>query len=224
MILKVQSAAKNIFFLLILAISILAFRFSVIEPYRVPTGSMIPTLMIGDYIFVNKIAYGLRIPFTSFFPLSQSSPKLGDVIVFKFPVDGETNYVKRVVGIPGDTISITSDSIMRNGKIVATKNYNGMSKEKGFDYFVESFASKSYVVRYDPDMAYRSDLKELVLDDESFFVLGDNRDYSYDSRFWGTVKRSKILGRVELIWFSSNYSKDKKEYIIAKDRLFKKVN
>lgn len=221
---KVQSAVRNLLYLFLLVVSILAFRFSVVEPYRVPTGSMIPTLMIGDYIFVNKLAYGLRLPFTAYFPFSQSNPKLGDVIVFKFPVDGETNYVKRIVGIPGDTISITADSILRNGKKIVTKNYSGDKKDEGYNYFTESFLNKSYVVRYDPDMPYRADVKELKLDEESFFVLGDNRDYSYDSRFWGTVKRSKILGRVEMVWFSASYSEQEKEYVIAKDRLLERVN
>ncbi len=219
---KAKSAIKSITFLFFLVISILAFRFSVVEPYRVPTGSMIPTLMIGDYIFVNKMAYGFRFPFTTFCPFGRSIPKRGDVVVFKFPLDNQINYVKRIIGVPGDKIAITGESVIRNGKVVTTAPYTGKYSEEGYHYRSEGL--RNYSVRYDPDMPYRTDFQEITLKENTYFVLGDNRDYSYDSRFWGTVKRDNILGRVELIWFSAKYSEEQKEYQIAEDRLFEKVN
>lgn len=147
-----------------------AFRWSFADQYRVPTGSMIPTIQIGDHIFTNKMAYSFVLPFTKLHLVKTGEPKVGDIIVFEFPEKRSTNMVKRVVAVPGDQIEIRDQAVYVNGV-----------EEK--------------------DSIIASADQKLTVPAENYFVMGDNRLNSYDSRFWGFVPRENILGKAErVLW------------------------
>lgn len=159
----------------------------IIQAFRIPSGSMIPTLRIGDQILVSKLSYGLKNPFHDRYLFRTGSPKRGDVVVFKYPKDESKDFIKRVVGIPGDHIVIRKKQIFVNGVL----------------------QKEPYIQILDPttDQSPRDNF-ETTVPPHSYFVMGDNRDDSYDSRFWGFVKSRKIVGRAILIYWS--WSKDRK--------------
>ena len=159
----------------------------IIQAFRIPSGSMIPTLRIGDQILVSKLSYGLKNPFHDRYLFRTGSPKRGDVVVFKYPKDESKDFIKRVVGIPGDHIVIRKKQIFVNGVL----------------------QKEPYIQILDPttDQSPRDNF-ETKVPPHSYFVMGDNRDDSYDSRFWGFVKSRKIVGRAILIYWS--WSKDRK--------------
>jgi signal peptidase I len=159
----------------------------IIQAFRIPSGSMIPTLRIGDQILVSKLSYGLKSPFHDRYLFRTGSPKRGDVVVFKYPKDESKDFIKRVVGIPGDHIIIRKKQIFVNGVL----------------------QKEPYIQILDPstDQSPRDNF-ETTVPLHSYFVMGDNRDDSYDSRFWGFVKSRKIVGRAILIYWS--WSKDRK--------------
>ncbi len=209
----------SIFVIIIICITII--KSSFIEPYRIPTGSMLPTLMIGDLIFVNKMSYGFKIPFSDItygdmnhdpkYLFGQSNPKRGDVIVFKFPRDPSINYIKRVIAIPGDTVEIVEKVLYINGLEVSREHVNSRNfmndmdeqyKDYDLRFFRERLALRKHYIQLDNDNYFKVNSKKITIPDDQFFVMGDNRDYSYDSRFWGLVPRKNIKGRAFLIWFS----------------------
>ena len=215
---KIKKEAKSIFWILLL---VLVFRSSFFEPFRIPSGSMIPTLMIGDFILVNKFAYGFKIPFTDInlfgfdsnpvYVGGESDPKRGDVIVFKYPKDKSFNYIKRVIGLPGDKIEIRNKVVYVNGQeIKATemdgKKYLDDMDDKFLGYNLRFFQTKtgeaSHTIQHDTDQYYKVDYDSRVVPKGHFFVMGDNRDFSYDSRFWGFVPRQNIKGEAMFVWFS----------------------
>jgi len=159
----------------------------IIQAFRIPSGSMIPTLLIGDQILVSKLSYGLKSPFHDRYLFRTGSPKRGDVVVFKYPKDESKDFIKRVVGIPGDHIVIRKKQIFINGVLM----------------------KEPFIQILDPttDQSPRDNF-ETTVPPHSYFVMGDNRDDSYDSRFWGFVKGRKIVGRAVLIYWS--WSKDRK--------------
>jgi signal peptidase I len=215
---KLKKEAKSIFWILLL---VLTFRSTFFEPFRIPSGSMIPTLMVGDFILVNKFAYGFKIPFTDInlfgfdsnpkYLFGKSDPKRGDVVVFKYPKDRSTNYIKRVIGLPGDTIQIRNKIVYINGEAIATTELDG---KKFFDdmdekyklYNLKFFEVKNgeakHTIQFDSDNYFKVDYDERVVPKGHFFVMGDNRDFSYDSRFWGFVPREVIKGEAMFVWFS----------------------
>lgn len=156
---------------LVSIIILLAFRWSFADQYRVPSESMMPTIHIGDHIFTNKMAYSFVIPFTKIHLAKTGEPKVGDIIVFEFPEKRSTNMVKRVVAVPGDEIEIRDQVVYVNGV-----------KEK--DSLISTSVNQKFRVPA-----------------ENYFVMGDNRLNSYDSRFWGFVPRQNILGRAQrVLW------------------------
>ena len=132
-----------------------AFRWSFADHYRVPTGSMLPTIQLGDYIFTNKLAYDFKVPFTEYSLLRTGEPQRGEVIVFLFPQDVSINFVKRVVGVPGDSVMVNNT--------------------------------------------------EVTVPKDMYYVMGDNRDNSYDSRYWGFVPRKNIKGRAALVLWNVSF-------------------
>lgn len=144
------------------------------RPFKIPNGSMAPSLLIGDHIMVNQLAY------------QNLAPARGDVVVFKFPEDESRTFVKRIIGIPGDTIEIRDKIVRVNGQAL---------REEDYAQYVDSNIIEEAV---NP----RDNLGRLKIPEQSFFVLGDNRDMSLDSRFWGFVKREKIIGKVTFIYWS----------------------
>ena len=207
-----------------IAIVIVMFlRSSIIEPYKIPSGSMIPTLFIGDHIFVNKFAYGFKVPFTEFFldkPLFLSAEKLparGDVIVFKFPKDPTINYIKRVVGLPGDRIQIRDKVLYVNGEEIKTTKFSetrpeeGKKLEEGLEsdddrrtltLFEEDLVGVKHPVLYNMTTLMNSDYQERTVPAGMLLCLGDNRDKSSDSRFWGFVPVENIKGKAMFVWLN----------------------
>ncbi len=163
---------------LVLALIIRTF---VVQAFKIPSGSMLETLQIGDHLLVNKFIYGLKIPFTDTILVDIDKPKHGDVIVFEFPEDPTKDFIKRVVGLPGDKIEIKNKDVYRNGEKLV----------------------EPYVQHTDPNTVMRRDnMAEVTVPEDKYFVMGDNRDESYDSRFWGFVDRNKIKGKALIIYWS----------------------
>lgn len=202
---------------LVIAIVIVMFlRSSIIEPYKIPSGSMIPTLFIGDHIFVNKFAYGFKVPFTDFFekPLFVTEEKLpsrGDVIVFKFPKDPTINYIKRVVGLPGDKIQIRDKVLYINGQEIKTEKLQDPKLEEGIEndddrrvltLYTEDLMGVKHPVLYNMTTLMNSDYGEVTVPTGKLLCLGDNRDKSSDSRFWGFVPVENIKGKAMFVWLN----------------------
>ena len=178
-----------------------------VEPFRIPSGSMLPTLQVGDFILVNKYQYGIRLPVVNMKLIEVGSPDYGDVMVFRFPHDENVNFIKRVVGLPGDSVEYRDKTISINGQeiaqdVVGEYWINPESNRKiQTQLFSESFGSEEqHKILIDEKRGART----LVFNvpEDTFFVLGDNRDYSNDSRFWGFVPEANLIGRAFFIWFS----------------------
>lgn len=201
----------------LIILAILVFRSIIVEPYRIPSGSMIPTLMIGDFILVNKFAYGFKVPFSDTFGdpvylFGKSSPRRGEIIVFKFPSDPNINYIKRVLAVPGDSIEIRDKIIYINDKALPMEEISGedffvMMDEKlkstNWKFFKTQSGEHQHVVQVCPDNYFKTDFERILVPPGQYFVIGDNRDYSYDSRFWGFVPEKNIKGRAFFVWFSA---------------------
>jgi signal peptidase I len=206
--------------LIIAVLAILWIRHSVVEPYKIPTGSMIPTLKIGDHIFVNKLAYGLRLPFLGEV-WSWGNPSRGEVFIFTPPINPDVVFVKRVIGLPGDTIRIDDDKLYINDKFIdrvpepfyPAMEAMGDEKEKYDEadsqlYIEDLLGTKHYVLLYkDRDYQSLNRTMEITIPENCYFAMGDNRDHSQDSRFWGCVKRDAVKGRALFIWLSLNNEK-----------------
>ncbi|HIJ59277.1 MAG TPA: signal peptidase I [Nitrospirae bacterium] len=179
---KLWEYTKAIATALILALIIRAF---VIQAFKIPSGSMLNTLLIGDHILVNKFIYGTVIPFTDQRILSFKKPERGDIIVFKYPEDPDRDFIKRVIAIEGDIIYGKNGDVFINGKKL----------------------HESYVQHTDPShksnpIEPRDDFGPFLVPKDKYFVMGDNRDQSYDSRFWGYVDMKMIRGKSFIIYWS----------------------
>lgn len=159
-------------------------RTFVVQAFKIPSGSMEPTLLVGDHILVNKFIYGIKIPFVRSTLVPIGEPDRGDVIVFIYPVDKSKDFIKRVIGLPGDTIRIEGKRIIINGKVYEDKH--------GFYTPSGGGADPERTQGYGP----------ITVPPDSYFVLGDNRDQSYDSRFWGFVPEESIKGKAFIIYWS----------------------
>lgn len=216
-----QAKIKEAKSLFILLIAVLAFRSTCFEPFRIPSGSMIPTLMIGDFILVNKMAYGFKLPFSDLaigsinwdpiYLFGRSTPERGDVIVFKYPQDPATNYIKRLIGLPGDEIEIRNKIIYVNGVEIKTKkiaagplmaDMDDKFRAYNLDFYDASTGDHQHIIQFDADNLYQNDFGPKVVPEGHYFVMGDNRDFSADSRSWGFVPEQNVKGKALLVWFS----------------------
>ena len=195
--------AKSFFPILILVLGLRSFLY---EPFRIPSGSLEPTLLIGDYIVVNKYKYGFRLPVIHWKILGLSEPKNGDIMVFRWPPDEHIDYIKRVIGVPGDHIQYNNKKLRING-IEAKQvfvGYETVIDENGGARKVEKRAEAINGVPHNiyihPGQA--SPDIDLVVPPSQYFVMGDNRDDSSDSRFWGFVPEANIVGRADAVWMS----------------------
>lgn len=192
---------------------VLLFRSFLFEPFKIPSGSMIPTLLIGDFILVNKYVYGLRLPVLNTKFLSVSEPERGDVIVFRYPVDTSVSFIKRLVGMPGDTVSYRDKRLYVNGEPV---NLEELGRYTSQD--VKCATPRGDAVRYAENIGDVS--HEVLLHQSSgsrdgqwevpeghYFVMGDNRDRSNDSREWGFVPEENLMGRAVGIWLNFDMNK-----------------
>lgn len=180
---------------------VMGFRWAFIEPFVIPSGSMVPNLLINDHILVNKSAYGLRVPFVDRWLIQWKQPQRGDIVVFKYPENPEIHYIKRLIGLPGDEVSIRDGRIEINGEKFSHTPYESSANEKGFSYFTENNGRMTYVVRFlYPES--NGEAQIFKIPEGSYFFMGDNRDQSSDSRFWGPVAGHFVVGRAWLIWLS----------------------
>ncbi|OPY11101.1 MAG: Signal peptidase I P [Syntrophus sp. PtaU1.Bin005] len=179
---KFREYAEAIVIALIIAFFIRTF---VIQAYKIPSGSMKPTLLVGDHILVNKFLYGIKVPHfrNTIFPINE--PQRGDVVVFIYPEDRSKDFIKRVIAVSGDTVEIRNKKIYLNGKLY----------KDGKGVYVDSFILPG-------SLQPRDNFGPVTVPPSSLFVMGDNRDQSYDSRFWGFVDLKDVLGKAIVIYWS----------------------
>ena len=190
---------------------VLVFRGFIFEPFRVPSNSMMPTLLTGDFILVNKFDYGLRLPILNSKIIDFSKPDKGDVIVFRYPNYEHSagysgvDFIKRVVALPGDTISYEKDQLTVNGETVDYRKigaYQGVDSGKamsGYRHVRELIDHADHDILLHP-LGHSRELSKTTVPEGHYFVMGDNRSHSSDSRFWGYVPEDYILGRAIGIW------------------------
>jgi signal peptidase I len=195
---------------LIAAVVALVIRQFVVEAFKIPSGSMIPTLTIGDHLLVNKFVYGPRIPFTDSRIFTWKEPKRGDIIVFKYPENETKNFIKRVVGLPGDKIEIKDGKLFINDQRVPVTDlgvYGGEDQGTASPYYPKPRLLEERLGTVQHKILYLHDQSgynfgPILVPKDSVFVMGDNRDNSQDSRVWGFVHENKILGRALIIYWS----------------------
>ncbi|WP_133128012.1 signal peptidase I [Legionella nagasakiensis] len=184
---------------------VLLLRSFLVEPFRIPSGSLEPTLLVGDFVAVNKFAYGLRLPVVEKKVIPIASPKRGEVAVFRWPPDPSYDYIKRVIGVPGDKIAYHNKVLTINGKEM---------KQTFIEYTTDESSGKA-VAKYrenlngvEHDIYVRPDVAsvdfEIEVPEGQYFMMGDNRDDSADSRFWGFVSDEYLRGKAFLVWLSWN--------------------
>lgn len=185
---------------------VLILRSFIVEPFRIPSASMMPTLLIGDFILVNKFDYGIRLPVLNTKIIDMDEPKRGDIAVFRYPRNPDTPYIKRIIGLPGDTVGYKDKQLYINGQLVE-QSTQGRYRTEG-----KGSQMNGSILRVEnlPGLAHRILIDktssgfdvELVVPDNQFFVMGDNRDHSSDSRFWGPVPEDNLIGRAFFIWMN----------------------
>ncbi len=186
--LKTKSKIREFIEAILTAVIIAAFIISfVIQAFKIPSGSMIPTLLVGDHLFVNKFIYGVKIPYFRTTIIPVSDPKRGDVVVFIYPQDRSKDFIKRVIGVAGDKIE------MRNKKLFI----NGRPSADPFGVYDDS---EIYPASVQP----RDNFGPVTVPKNSLFVMGDNRDHSLDSRFWGFVDLKDVQGKAFILYWSWN--------------------
>jgi signal peptidase I len=192
------------FFPVILVVFLL--RSFVVEPFRIPSASMRPTLIEGDFILVSKFTYGLRLPILNIKVADIGAPSRGDVMVFRYPHDTSMNYIKRVVGLPGDHIVYENKQIFVNGQPVAQTPDNDYTFEDAGRRTIETSMLAEQLGKHRHDIlvdARRAQQRmEFDVPKGEYFVMGDNRDYSNDSRYWGYVPDRLVVGKAFVVWFS----------------------
>ena len=208
--------------LLIFSLILFSIRSSLADWNDVPTGSMKPTIIEGDRVFVNKLAYDLKVPFTTRHIAEWSNPQRGDIVVFFSPHDGK-RLVKRVIGLPGDTVELRNNALVLNGQPV---HYQPIDEEllgkiapadrEGRVFATEQLPGQTHVVAGKPSVSALRSFAPLRVSEGNYFMMGDNRDDSFDSRYWGTVERKQILGRATAVVMSL----DKKNYWLPRWQRF----
>ncbi len=187
-------------------LAVLVLRSFVVEPFRIPSGSMMPTLLVGDFILVNKFAYGFRLPVLNTKVIDVGEPERGDVVVFRYPEDPSVDYIKRVIGLPGDRIGYYNKQVFINGvpaKQTGWKTYIGEgagSSMTGAKLRTEQLGDVKHDILIDPSLGTVEG--EFIVPAGKYFMMGDNRDNSNDSRYWGYVPEENLVGKAFLIWMS----------------------
>ncbi|MDR2902868.1 MAG: signal peptidase I [Lactobacillales bacterium] len=208
---------SNLIGILLAVLAALLLRSVLIEPYNIPSSSMVPTLLIGDYLFISKYPYGyskhsfpFSIPIIPNGRIFEGRPESGDVVIFKVPTDNKTDYIKRVIGLPGDTIQMKAGRLYINNIIVEREE---LSKEEfvtesglnRYTKYMETLpGGKKHLIYEISDTKQTDDTLPVLVPAGHYFMMGDNRDNSMDSRFFGTVPAENLEGRGEIIFYSNN--------------------
>lgn len=202
----------------------LVIRWALIEAYVIPSGSMLPSLLVHDHIFVNKAVYGIRLPFSEKWIVRFKKPERGEVIVFKYPKDPTQFFIKRIIGLPGDKVLYENGKLYINDKLVETipqptgsdwewvrdadfqredfQNANYMQDSKSnYEHFLEKLDGHTHSILL-PKHGFDSSEGPWTVPDGMLFVMGDNRQHSHDSRRWGFMPEENILGRAMFVWLS----------------------
>jgi signal peptidase I len=205
---------------------VLLVRSFAVEPFRIPSGSMMPTLLVGDFILVNKFAYGIRLPMLNSKILDTGEPERGDIIVFRYPENPHVDYIKRVIGVPGDHIAYRNKVLYINGQ-QAEQHYlstylgeGGGKVMTGAKRLHENLLGVEHDILVMPGRNVFGGDFEFVVPEGQYFAMGDNRDNSRDSRAWGTVPEKNLVGKAFLIWMSWDWDKD---YFVSWDRLGEQI-
>lgn len=214
---------------------IFAFRWFLYEPFVIPSESMVPNLLVHDHILVNKHRYGIKWPMGDGWLFMFSKPQRGEVIVFRFPENREVFFIKRVIGVGGDVIKVQNGQISINGQpwVITPLPEDSYEDEDEFNYFFESVPDafkKPHIIRLYASHDHLDPVeKEFVVPKGQYFVMGDNRDESHDSRFWGMVDESLVVGSASVIWLSCEETMESAPMIcdpreLRIDRLFKRLD
>ena len=209
------------FFPVILIVFLL--RSFLFEPFKIPSGSMIPTLLIGDFILVNKYAYGIRLPVINKKIVDIANPERGDVMVFRYPDDPSLDYIKRVVGLPGDRVEYQGKRVSINGQLLPVRQIDDYLSRERMQFsrrYVETVGTREHEILLDEDSPpfmpqsrsfphagnciYNTSGQTCTVPPAHYFVMGDNRDNSSDSRVWGFVPDENIVGKAFFIWLNLN--------------------
>jgi signal peptidase I len=202
-------------------IAVFLLRSFLFEPFKIPSGSMIPTLLVGDLILVNKFTYGIRLPVLNIKVTEGNKPQRGDVMVFRYPPKPSLDYIKRVVGMPGDTVAYLNKRLTINGQVIATSALPEFFDEDAMRYFKqyeETLGDKKHRLLNDDDRpafvpgadnfagregcSYTIEGVTCKVPEGQYFMMGDNRDNSLDSRYWGFVPDKNIVGRAFFVWMN----------------------
>jgi len=209
------------FFPVILIVFLL--RSFLVEPFKIPSSSMVPTLLVGDFILVNKFTYGIRLPVVNQKVIEIGSPQRGDVMVFRYPEDPSLDYIKRVVGLPGDRIEYENKRLTINGQPVPVRQIDDYLSKERMQFsrrYVETLGGVEHEILLDDDAPavtvpsrafsfaancnYNSGAMACTVPPGHYFMMGDNRDNSSDSRVWGFVPDQNIVGKAFFIWLNLN--------------------
>ncbi|HOJ42916.1 MAG TPA: signal peptidase I [Syntrophorhabdaceae bacterium] len=184
---KKSKAREYVESLIIAALIAFFVRSFFIQAFKIPSSSMEPTLLVGDHLLVNRLSYVMKIPFTDIIFLNLGEPERGDVIVFRYPLDESKDFIKRVIAKGGDIVEIKDKKVYINGKQIEDK----------WAYFADDNILPGYV-------SPKDNMGPIVVPKGAYFVMGDNRDRSLDSRFWGFVEKRHLVGRALILYFSWN--------------------
>lgn len=227
---------KEIKSYIIIIVSVFAFRSSLFEPNHIPSGSLLPTNAIGDFILVNKFSYGLKVPYSEWFgkPIYFSefkTPTRGDIVVFEYPLDRNILYVKRLIGVPGDEIEVRDNVVYLNGQEVQRSEIKDPKDQMElFDaskynrndlkFYKNKIGDKEFVTAENVALFRHNNTQgKIKVPEGHYFVLGDNRDYSADSRIWGFVPQDHIRGRAMVVWFNMVYPWSEEEFHFRPGRI-----
>lgn len=187
-------------------LAVLVLRSFLVEPFRIPSGSMMPTLLVGDFILVNKFAYGVRLPVINRKIIDVGEPERGDVMVFRYPKDPSIDYIKRVIGLPGDRVAYYKKQLFINGQPVTQQrqeSYAGVGagvSMSGAQLLQEDLLGVQHDILIDDGKGSLEG--EFTVPQGQYFVMGDNRDNSNDSRYWGFVPEENLVGKAFMVWMN----------------------
>jgi signal peptidase I len=212
---------KEILSYIFIFLGVFGFKSTFFEPNHIPSGSMLPTMSIGDFILVKKFAYGFKVPFSEWFgdPVYLTEftpPKRGDIMVFEYPKDRSILFVKRLIGLPGDEIEVYDNRVYINGKELEQKAVSDSKELRelyddnkmvrlDLDFFKVNLGDMTHYKAYNKSHPHHLDQGKLKIPAGHYFMMGDNRDFSSDSRVWGLVPENHIRGKALFVWFNMVY-------------------